>query len=409
MSHLPVEIITEILSRLPVKSLLRFLCVSKSWYALIKHPDFIKLHLHRSIETNRDRTLIIGKLITGVPRYFFSVHFPTENHFDNAFKLHQPLYRRGKLVEILDYCHGLVCIHHWIDEIAIWNPLIRKYRMLSKEPILKPSGFTYSKSSKIGFGYDLCNDDYKVLRVTAFYNIGQPLKEFEVKVYSLRSHSWRKIEDQWPKKECSISSNSVSLNGALHWLIAENTYTPYDTDLTDFPRGAECLLAFDLGTEKFRVFKTPVQKEVGLVTRLEVLKGQLCFIVSADLGAESVWLMKEYGEASSWTQVYKIERGSVPWTFTYCKPLMFSENEKKVLLDMHQLFQTKLVWYEIEKKRCERVKIQNLPNWFCTAICVGSLLLLDGDNVIDPAEQKKKRKRNESPSEVPNPNLLGKQ
>ncbi|KAM3701312.1 hypothetical protein ACJW31_05G162300 [Castanea mollissima] len=408
MSHLPIEIISEILSRLPVKCLIRLLCISKSWYALIKHPDFIKLHLRRSIETTRDRTLILEKVTHGVPRSFFSVHFPTENHFDNAFKLYQPLYRRDKLVHILDYCHGLVCIHHWTDEIAIWNPLIRKYRVLPKEPISIPSCFTYYKSNKIAFGYDLCNDDYKVLRVTAFCNRGQPLEEFEVKVYSLRFHSWRKIEDQWPKKECTISSNSVSLNGALHWLIAEDT--PYDTDSL---LGAECLLAFELATEKFRVFKIPVQQEVELGTRLEVLKGQLCFIVSPDLEAEieqdynDVWLMKEYGEASSWTRIYKIER-PMPWAFKYCKPLMFSENEKKVLLEMRQYNQTKLVWYEIETKRCQRVKVQNLPNWFRTATCVGSLLLIDGDNVIDPAEQKNKRKRNEGPSEVPNPKLLGK-
>ena len=143
MSHLPVEIITEILSRLPVKSLLRFLCVSKSWYALIKHPNFIKLHLHHSIETNRDRTLILEKVTHGVPRYFYSVHFPTENHFDKAFKLYQPLYCRGKLVNILDYCRDLVCIHHYTDEIAIWNPLIRKYRILPLEPMSKPSDFNF--------------------------------------------------------------------------------------------------------------------------------------------------------------------------------------------------------------------------------------------------------------------------
>ena len=184
MSLLPIEIITEILSRLPVKSLLRFLCVSKTWNALIKHSNFIiiKLHLQRSLENNRDRTLILEKFTWDLPRYFFSVHFPTENHFENAFKLYQPLYNPGKFVNILDYCHGLVCIrNNWSEEIAIWNPLIRKYRKLPKEPILKPSGFTNSKSRKMAFGYDLRNDDYKALRVTAFYNRGQPLKEFEVR------------------------------------------------------------------------------------------------------------------------------------------------------------------------------------------------------------------------------------
>ena len=78
------------------------------------------------------------------------------------------------------------------------------------------------------------------------------------------------------------------------------------------PLGLECLLAFDLATEKFRVFKTSVQKEFELVTYLEVLKGQLFFIVSPDFETEirhdynDVWLMKEYGEESSWTRIYKI-------------------------------------------------------------------------------------------------------
>ena len=120
--------------------------------------------------------------------------------------------------------------------------------------------------------------------------------------------------------------------------------------------GAECLLAFDLAKEKFRLFKTPVRQEIELVTRLEVLKG--CLVDERIWGSE------------------------------------FLENDKKVLLEMHQYNHTKLVWYEIEKKRGERVKIQNLPVSFRTAICCGSLLLLDGDNLIDLAKQKKnKRKR----------------
>ncbi|XP_058217046.1 F-box protein At3g08750-like [Rhododendron vialii] len=42
---LPFEITTEILSRLPVKSLLRFKSVCKTWYDLIKNPDFISKHI----------------------------------------------------------------------------------------------------------------------------------------------------------------------------------------------------------------------------------------------------------------------------------------------------------------------------------------------------------------------------
>ncbi|OIT32525.1 hypothetical protein A4A49_11869 [Nicotiana attenuata] len=58
---LPQEIIFLILSKLPVKSLLRFRCVSKPWLALISSSEFIKTHLHSSAndkEYRRSRVLL---------------------------------------------------------------------------------------------------------------------------------------------------------------------------------------------------------------------------------------------------------------------------------------------------------------------------------------------------------------
>ena len=42
---LPDEIVLDILSKLPVKSLLRFRCVCKPWYSSIANPKFISTHL----------------------------------------------------------------------------------------------------------------------------------------------------------------------------------------------------------------------------------------------------------------------------------------------------------------------------------------------------------------------------
>lgn len=43
---LPLELVMMILSLLTTKPLVRFKCVSKSWYDLINSPDFIKLQLN---------------------------------------------------------------------------------------------------------------------------------------------------------------------------------------------------------------------------------------------------------------------------------------------------------------------------------------------------------------------------
>ncbi|KAI9127164.1 hypothetical protein K1719_001723 [Acacia pycnantha] len=55
--YLPKEIITNILKRLPVKSLLRFRCVCKPWKNLFKTPSFIQEHLSHS--KNQDPSLLM--------------------------------------------------------------------------------------------------------------------------------------------------------------------------------------------------------------------------------------------------------------------------------------------------------------------------------------------------------------
>ncbi|KAK9906253.1 hypothetical protein M0R45_002680 [Rubus argutus] len=42
------DLILEIFSRLPAKSLMRFRCVSKEWYSLTKSSYLINIHLRRS-------------------------------------------------------------------------------------------------------------------------------------------------------------------------------------------------------------------------------------------------------------------------------------------------------------------------------------------------------------------------
>ncbi|PRQ40875.1 putative F-box domain-containing protein [Rosa chinensis] len=69
---LSVEIEEDILSRLPVKSLCRFRCVSKSWRYLISDPKFVKLHRDRAFQSEhvfrqRQRVIYTNSPITSLP------------------------------------------------------------------------------------------------------------------------------------------------------------------------------------------------------------------------------------------------------------------------------------------------------------------------------------------------------
>jgi F-box interacting protein len=326
----------------------------------------MKIHLKRSIETNRDRTIIYTNYnhTDPSPKYF-SVSYLDENRFSKAIEIKPPLSHDFMETDIVGCYGGLVCIQNKTSrKIVIWNPVIRSFRKLPPE---LPS---HSHSSPLvitgfivyAFGYDPHKDDYKVLRLLEFCDLMGILgRNYEVQLYSLRSNSWKKIKQKWPNKFLSIrqEESGTCFNGAFHWLIAPPC-----------KRGVQLsLVGFNLATEKFKVFRTPFQpKRYPLelllnyewCERLEVLGGHLCFI-RTDMGNNNeVWMMKKYGIQSSWSRIYKIAKPKLMME----KPLIFSKDCKKLMLE------------EPLKGLFEK-KVENQLDPFKTATCIASLHLLE--------------------------------
>ena len=94
-----------------------------------------------------------------------------------------------------------------------------------------------------------------MLRLALFHYNELPI---EIKVYSLKSQRWKKVEEQWPNKEI-CHWESASLNGVVHWLVA-------DFGVLD----KESLLAFDLASEKFKLYTTLVSPDFDHVMELKI-------------------------------------------------------------------------------------------------------------------------------------------
>ncbi|XP_060197781.1 F-box/kelch-repeat protein At3g06240-like [Lycium barbarum] len=247
---LPEEIIFEILLRLPVKSLLRMKCVSKSLLSLISTPQFVKTHLNLSANNPQHHILLY---IT----YRNKFHTCSLNAIMQDKSPFIPIDRDGFfpyseesdcLFFILGSVNGLLCISNGIHYF-IWNPSTRE---LKKLPL------TWSDvklDGSCGFGYNDSQDDYRIVVVAR--NKDGSLNE--VRFYSLTSNSWQKILE-FPGAKLSDYIGKL-VQRRLHW-IAES-----GRDNSKF------ILSIDLVNETYRNIALPNYKSH---CTLECLGGNLC-------------------------------------------------------------------------------------------------------------------------------------
>ncbi|XP_019254784.1 PREDICTED: F-box protein CPR30-like [Nicotiana attenuata] len=197
MSTFPLDVLAEILCRLPVDCALRCRCVSRSWRALIDSAEFAKLHVNYSVKTNSNLRLMLRKVdyFGYGKRCFYSLDFDSLNsRVVTPKELTNPLMSSEINTKILGSCNGLLLISNTVDEIALWNPSTGKYK---KIPVV---GITENHVHvNFGFGYDVTNDDYKVVRIVQFEK-GSEKGSFhsDVMVFSLRSSCWRRVEEELP-------------------------------------------------------------------------------------------------------------------------------------------------------------------------------------------------------------------
>lgn len=134
----------------------------------------------------------------------------TNKNNNDVVELDYPMKNHSTRTSVRGSCNGLVCIAIDNHAIFIWNPSTKESKKL---PLL--GKISQRKFIVFGFGYDQLNEDYKVVLIIPDDSNG-PLDKW-VKVYSLKTNSWRKIED-FPHAIPSSGSGKF-VNGVPHCAI----------------------------------------------------------------------------------------------------------------------------------------------------------------------------------------------
>ncbi|KAH6788626.1 ureidoglycine aminohydrolase [Perilla frutescens var. frutescens] len=365
---LPYETVVDIVSRLPITSLIQFSFVSRSSNSLCQDPHVVNTHLLRSS-------------IKGSSCLILHSDYPIQNqlHFlqlcdGKLRKIDTPFASRMPEFSILGSSNGLLCLINTLfpESIYLYNPFTRDHVELARNLDFQGQIVVY------GYGFSPVTNDYKVIKI-AYYTRGFR-HESEVQIFSLRCNVWES-RDMVPYRLEKWSSPGVVVSGRVHWVSRSRRSNGRDE---------RKIVSCDLADDSFHVVKQPGSfcDPYGrwVSCHLAALDGCLCASIPAarGLGTFDVWIMKEYGVNESWMKAYSIgvyypvsmishqmERSSHIWRN------MFSKKRVQILCVLESgelLLEYRgggLVLYDIFLENFKELKLPGMPRLYQTTVHVG--------------------------------------
>ncbi|XP_021848420.1 F-box/kelch-repeat protein At3g06240-like [Spinacia oleracea] len=280
--HIPTELLTEILARLPVKTLLRFRCVCKLWCSLIDSQDFIDMHL-RLFQNNRSKTHLLvmeeiyranGEECTFAIRRADTLRKTAHLHTSN------------NSYQIIATCNGLVLLWERISsggsDLRLWNPSIRK-------ALLLPACPSEHERHPLLLGFSPFSNDYKL--VVFRYNDGLAQDvSMSIAVYSLRNHSWKVNVNRINvplsfMRGFPTQGDRVFCRGAIYWIGRD----PYLRKVKGNQKTH--LVSFNFDSEDFISVELPDTAKDWFI----FLLGESVAVSSMDIRNSPVWVLETDG------------------------------------------------------------------------------------------------------------------
>jgi F-box interacting protein len=371
---LPEDLLMEILSRLPVKSLMRCKCVSKSWYALVTNPSFISKHLKISHNLNRGAAIL--RLGGGLDQLRLSTLSNETLEVSGDVDLSQWFHDEVSMVSMFGPCNGILCLSGTLwnmrdgysdyDRLVLWNPATRESKMVPPFPRQQDLDFL----THIGFGFDPKTNDYKVVRIMNFL-----FQHCEVQVYHLSTNSWR-VLDSSPNPSYFIHPPRFSsyLNGVYYWWarVHEDGYM-----------GRQFLFSFDMSNEVFQEVLPPpfeghncIDQDIAVINETVTLILPCNFDIELNVWTE-IWVLNECGVETTWTKILTIRQIPV-----FLDLLQLREDGLVVLIDADQC----LVLYDPRTQEARNLQIYEARSAQLVSY-TESLVLLNGEG-MDVLEQQ---------------------
>ncbi|XP_058739614.1 F-box/kelch-repeat protein At3g23880-like [Vicia villosa] len=367
---LPPDLITEILSWLPVKILVRLRCVCKQWKSLIFDPTFAKLHLERSPKhTHTLLTLLHNGTGTRFPTLDHSVHRPLEHPFSTVSEDEGLRVTNHESYHAIGSANGLVCLidtkyqDEYIEEICslFWNPTLRLRS--ENSPTLYDMSSNYLVH--LGFGYDDSGDKYKVVVVFCDHTVGK----WEGRVHCMGDSCWRNTL-ACPDFPTLLGGTLTGpfVNGSVNWLALNNLNCHW-YKWKEVTIKVLVIFSLDLRKEtgKYILLPDGIGELPEDEPELAVLRGSLCLSYDLMKTHFVLWEMREFGVQESWTRLVIVSYvhlqfdDFVPeWPLL---PVCLSENRDVLVLACPQAG-SEVIMYHPRDGRVEHIVLPNNQVWY---------------------------------------------
>nr|Q9LQ46.2 RecName: Full=F-box protein At1g59680 [Arabidopsis thaliana] len=314
MSDLSVDLVGEILSRVPLTSLSAVRCTCKSWNTLSKHQIFGKAELAATKQ-------FLG--FTVMDYKVCSLRFDLQGIRNDG----DDFVDHGEVYDVFHSDGLLLCVtkDHW--RLVVWNPYLGQIRWIRAR---KQFGY----SNMFSLGYNNSNRNHKIIEVSYVYDKTACPQYSEI--YDFNSSSWRLVEINpvW-----FLHSDRVSLKG--------NTYF-FAQDLLKDAKIENYLLCFDFTAERFGPHLPLPVHSYDDVTLSCVRQEQLALLYGNNETDDSleIWITNQIDpNAVSWSIFLKVDiKPLIGFPKDFDPGSFFIDEEKKVVvvydLDGH-LYSTK--------------------------------------------------------------------